>query len=322
MTVTKRLLILSNARRGLAAARNLPGPQTVREVEERVAANAKNNSNGDGAPTALNFSLSGTGPMMFSWMVGFCHGLQSEGLVTADTNLVGLSGGSVCSVLLAAGADFSEGGDVMACVREQSDRCRDGRQGLGRLVANMAEELVTEDALPRLLGREEVSVAVAAAPGGSLLRWAYGGGDVSLHNRFVDKGDVVNALTASTHIPYVSDGGATTTYRGAQVVDAGIRGQMFVPLEGFVHVNILPPIGYVPEGENALGRLIVGGYARLNNRAGAPVHAHPYMAGGFGLGIFGADDLKMRPLAEDEALLRHRLGYEAFLSWHGGQEGT
>ena len=326
MTVVRSLLLRPNAgRRG--AARSLaaasgqhPVPRTVRQVEERVAANARNNSDdGDGAPAAaLNFSLSGTGPAFFSWMAGFCHGLQSRGLVTEESNLVGLSGGALCSVLLAAGADFSETGDVMSCGQEQSDSCRDGTQGLGGLVSNMAEELVTEDSLPKLLGRAEVCVAVAEAPGGSLAR-AYNG-DAQLHDRFVDKADVVGALRASTHLPYVSDGCATTTYRGAEVVDAGIRGQMFIPLEGFVHVNIFPPIGYVPEGENALGRFLVGGYARLNNRAGAPVHAHPYMAGGFGLGIFGADDLRMRPLARDEALFRHRLGYEAFLSWHGGQE--
>lgn len=333
MTVakTKSLLLLrSNAGWGRAAARSLaassghPGPLTVREVEERVAANARNNTSnangGDGAPAAaaLNLSLSGTGPAFFSWMAGFCHGLQSEGLVTRESNLVGLSGGALCSVLLAAGADFSEDGDVMSCGQEQSDRCRDGRQGLGGLVANMAEELLTEAALPGLLGREEVCVAVVAAPGGSLAK-AYGG-DAQLHNRFVDKADLVSALRASTYLPYVSDGGVTTTYRGVEVVDAGMRGQMFIPLKGFVHVNIFPPIGYVPETENALGRLLVRGYARLNNRAGAPVHAHPYMARGFGLGIFGADDLRMRPLARDEALFRHRLGYEAFLSWHGGQE--
>ncbi|EJK62683.1 hypothetical protein THAOC_16694, partial [Thalassiosira oceanica] len=321
--VTKRLPLRGHAAaaaaRHLATASGHPDPQTVRDVEERVAskAAADRKKKGDGAPSPLHFSLSGTGPAMFPWMAGFCHGLRSRGLVTADTTLVGLSGGAVCSALLAAGADFSPGGDVMACGQEQSDLCRDGRQGLGRLVGNMAEELIGEDALPRLLHSENVFVAVAEAPGGSLVKAL--GSEVSLHGRFVDKGDVVGALRASTHLPYVSDGYATTTYRGAEVVDAGIRGQMFIPLEGFVHVNIFPPIGHVPEGEGALGRLLVGAYARLNNRAGAPVHAHPYMAGGFGMGIFGRDDLRMRPLARDEALLRHRLGYEAFLGWHGGQ---
>ena len=137
MTVVRSLLLRPNAgRRGAArtlAAASGQHPRTVREVEERVAANARNSNEDDedGAPAAaLNFSLSGTGPAFFSWMAGFCHGLQSRGLVTKESNLVGLSGGALCSVLLAAGADFSETGDVMSCGQEQSDRCRDGTQGV------------------------------------------------------------------------------------------------------------------------------------------------------------------------------------------------
>mmetsp|Transcript_7193 Transcript_7193/g.14836 ORF Transcript_7193/g.14836 Transcript_7193/m.14836 type:complete len:119 (-) Transcript_7193:758-1114(-) len=76
----------------------------------------------------LHFSLSGTGPAMFSWMVGFSHGLQESGILSlaasskSTNHFMGISGGSMCAALLAAELDLSSNSDVMLCTQEQSDR--------------------------------------------------------------------------------------------------------------------------------------------------------------------------------------------------------
>ncbi|KAL7531489.1 hypothetical protein ACHAWF_003788, partial [Thalassiosira exigua] len=298
-------------------------PLTVAEAERNILAQERDDDDDD----PLHFSLSGTGPAMFAWMVGWCHGLSRTGLLSegdggrSSSCFLGLSGGSMVGAFLAAGLDLSEASDVMACGQEQSDRCREGKQGLAKLVTNMAEELITDDAASRILdgGRSRLYVAVAPAPGGGLAGLARAiRGDMVLHHRFDDRRDLVNALGAATHLPYVSDGEATGTFRGEGVVDAGIVGQMFVPTSspGFVNVNIFPPVGYVPETESSAGRYLIDKYARWNNRANATVHAHPYDAEGFRLGVFGWDDLAVRPISKEDALIRHRLGRDAFRKWY------
>jgi len=76
---------------------------SVDDIERIVADNKDDN--------ALHFSLSGTGPAFFSWMVGFSHGLRESGLLSSSTSkstnhLIGISGGSMCATLLAADFDL------------------------------------------------------------------------------------------------------------------------------------------------------------------------------------------------------------------------
>jgi len=184
----------------------------------------------DNKDDALHFSLSGTGPAFFSWMVGFSHGLRESGLLSSasrkSTNhLIGISGGSMCATLLAADFDLSSNSDVMLCGQEQSDRCRDGKQKLGMLVSNMMDDLIDDAAAQKITNNKQrkVHVAMVGAPEGSLLK-AYKQ-HIKLCSNFTDKEDIRNAVLASTHLPYLSNGNATTMYRGREVVDAGITGK-------------------------------------------------------------------------------------------------
>ena len=223
----------------------------------------------------------------------------------------------MCSFFLAADLEMSATSDVMVSGQEQSDRCRDGKQNLSKLVSNMAEDLIGEDVLPFLLNKTNVNVALAQGR----LPKAYSSA-ILLYNQFTDKQDIINALNASTHLPYVMNGEASTKYRGREVIDAGCTGQMFVPAKKFHHINVFPPHDYIPKNENDLGQFLISVYAKLTNKARAPVHAHPYMSNEFNLSIFGLDDLMIRPLAKDEALLRHQLGYEAFQQWFEIQDDS
>ncbi len=278
---------------------------------------------------ALHFSLSGTGPAFFSWMVGFSHGLRESGLLSSSTSkstnhLIGISGGSMCATLLAADFDLSSTSDVMVCGQEQSDRCRDGKQKLGMLVNNMMDDLIDDAAAQKIINNKQrkVHIAMVDTPGGSLMK-AYNQ-NIKLCSNFTDKEDIRNAVLASTHLPYLSNGNATTIYRGKEVVDAGITGQMYVPTKGknFVNINIFPPLDYPLSNENALGQYVVQMYSKLNNKANGTIHAHPYLADDFGLHIFGLDDMLVRPLKKDEALRRHHLGYQSFLSWFELQKAS
>jgi len=288
----------------------------VADIERMVA----NNEDDD---DALHFSLSGTGPAFFSWMVGFSHGLQQSGILSSasskSTNhLMGISGGSMCATLLAADFDLSSNSDVMLCGQEQSDRCRDGKQKLGMLVSNMIEDLLDDTAVQKIMNnntRRKLHIAMVDAPNGSLIK-AYNQ-HIKLYSNFMGKEDIKNAVLASTHIPYFANGDATTMFREKEVLDAGVTGQMFIPTKGknFVNVNIFPPLDYTLANENLFGQYVVKIYSQLNNKANGTIHAHPYLAKEFGLHIFGLDDMLVRPLEKDEALRRHHLGHQAFLSW-------
>ena len=124
-------------------------------------------------------------------------------------------------------------------------------------------------------------------------------------------------MLASTHIPYIANGNKTTMFRGREVVDAGVTGQMFVPATeaNFVNVNIFPP-PYTSTNENIFGQYVLNMYSKLNNKANGTIHVHPYLANDFGLNIFGLDDMLLRPLEKDESLRRHHLGHQSFLSWY------
>jgi hypothetical protein len=278
--------------------------------------------------TPLHFSFSGTGPAMFSWMVGFSHGLQESGILssssTDDSNntthhFMGISGGSMCATLLAAELDFSSNSDVMLCGQEQSDRCRDGKQTLGMLVHNMLDDLLDNAAVQRIFHnkRRKIHIAMVDAPSGSLMK-AYNQ-PIKLCSNFTDKEDIIDAVLAATHLPYIANGNKTTMFRGREVVDAGITGQMFVPATGanFVNVNIFPPPldSTSTNKENIFGQYVLNMYSRFNNKANGTIHVHPYLANGFALNIFGLDDMLLRPLEKDEALRRHHLGHQSFLSW-------
>lgn len=269
----------------------------------------------------LHFSLSGTGPAMFSWMVGFSHGLQESGILSSpdssNTNhFMGISGGSMCAALLAAELDLSSNSDVMLCGQEQSDRCRDGKQMLGMLIHNMLDDLLDDAAVQRIINnkRRKIHIAMVDAPLGSLMK-AYNQ-PIKLCSNFTDKEDIRDAVLASTHLPYITNGNKTTMFRGREVVDAGVTGQMFVPATeaNFVNVNIFPP-PYTSTNENIFGQYVLNMYSKLNNKANGVIHVHPYLATDFGLNIFGLDDILLRPLERDEALRRHHLGHQSFLSW-------
>ena len=308
---------LSRASFGSTSQHNTHHHQ-VADIEQMVAGNKDDDD-------ALHFSLSGTGPSFFSWMVGFCHGLQESKILSSPSckstnHLLGISGGSMCAAFLAADFDMSFNSDVMLCGQEQSDRCRDGKQKLSMLVSNMVDDLLDDASVQTIINnstQRKLHVAMVDAPNGSLLQAR--NQHIKLHGNFVGKEDIKNAISASTHLPYFSNGDATTMFREQEVVDAGITGQMFVPTKGdnFVNVNIFPPVDYpaLLANENAVGQYVVNMYSKLNNKANGTIHAHPYLAKEFGLHIFGLDDMLLRPLEKEEALRRHHLGHQAFLSW-------
>ena len=210
----------------------------IDDIERIVANNKDDNDDGD---DTLHFSLSGTGPAFFSWMVGFSHGLRESGLLSSasskSTNhLIGISGGSMCATLLAADFDMSSTSDVMVCGQEQSDRCRDGKQKLGMLVNNMMEDLIDDAAAQKIINNNQrkAHIAMVGAPEGSLIQ-AYKQ-QIKLCSNFTDKEDIRNAVLASTHLPYLSNGNATRMFRGKEVVDAGITGKSAFALLCFVYL--------------------------------------------------------------------------------------
>lgn len=78
----------------------------------------------------------------------------------------------------------------------------------------MLEELLPPDVAPLISGRTHVAVTAVLPAGGPPLRAA-------LVSEFSDRGDAIQALMTSSHIPLYMDGSLTTRFRGTPHFDGG-----------------------------------------------------------------------------------------------------
>lgn len=204
---------------------------------------------------------------MVNWMYGFCNALQrSEMWMPGASSATGVSGGAINAVCLAAGIDVSPSSlyqsELRAALKRKPSAPVDA-------IRRALEACLPHDVATRLQGRARLAVVLAEGP------WRER--RPILVDTFDDKEDVIGAVCASAHLPYLMDGKPTASWRGRQYFDAAVLGFGMIHVEGAVHVSTCPPPSYTPPGQTVPGLEPLRWL--LHAREGAPSDAHPWLTG-------------------------------------------
>ena len=264
------------------------------------------------------FSLSGTGPSMVAWMYGVGHELARSGLLRArggapPPRVTGVSGGAIAALLLATDVDLALDGAFWTLNGENMRR------------ATKHKELSTRDAmretLDAVLPRDAPALASAragltvVAAHGPMRAWP--ARPPIVIDEFRDRADLLDAVSASFHIPFAMDGRASAPWRGAPHVDAGALGKNLTPVPGAVHVSVLPDRAFAFDraampAQPAPLRAAVWLAASVMVPCGTRVDVHPWLVQEH---ASAAADFLMGnvPIRVHEE--RFRRGQEAFHVW-------
>jgi hypothetical protein len=215
---------------------------------------------------ALHYSLSGTGPgPMASWMYGFCDALRTSDMLSPTSCFTGVSGGAINAVCLAAGVSVARGSTFRETMA-QSVR----KQNTIESIRTALEAALPDDVTTNIAGRVRIAVIDLEADRSTPV----------LIDAFDDKADLIGAVCASAHLPFIMNGKATAQWRGRRWTDAATRGHGIIHVEGAVHISICPPknrlIKYDPLQQHGHGIALLQDW--MHSCAGAPSDAHPWLA--------------------------------------------
>lgn len=249
---------------------------------------------------------------MSNWMYGFCETLRTSDLFTAGASTTtGVSGGAITAVCLQAGVSLSPDSEFQRALRAALKR-----KGSNTTLAirDALDAALPSDVATRIGGRARIAIVRADGT-------AWRTRQPRLFETFEDKADVIGAVCASAHLPYLMNGEATATWRGKAYQDAACFGYLTMPVQGAVHVAVVPPRGFTPPGEDAPGLDFLG-HRILNSRGQAPSDAHPWLADEADLrselptGFFGqVADLIGVARRRGAGKQRYEMGKEAFGMW-------
>ena len=178
-------------------------------------------SNHDGisiARRSIGFTFSGGG-FLLPYHLACIRALKEISLIGNEGHcqqVGGASAGSLAAAVVACSLDLNV---VDRAVDEMTDECRkNGTWGkLGGCLREKLEELLPEDAHLRCNGRLHVAVT-KVKPWGALRSKRV--------THYESRDDLIAALLASCHLPILSTGSLTTSFRGRRVVDGGFTDVM------------------------------------------------------------------------------------------------
>lgn len=208
---------------------------------------------------------------MASWMYGFCEALRTSNLYDSSASTcTGVSGGAINAVCLAADVSVAPEAKFITTVK-QTLRRRNSNMILA--IREGLNETLPDDVATRISGRTTIAVVEADfSPSGSR--------KPLLVDQFESKEDVIGAVCASCHLPFLMDRHATASWRGKRYLDAAVFGHGIIHVHDAVHVSICPPIGYT-EGFDPGDRPPAGlatMQSWIHETENAPSDAHPWLA--------------------------------------------
>ena len=168
------------------------------------------------------------GGMYVSWIMGVADGMCSLGVPLDRCAFSGASAGAVVAALLACGVHMSVAHDwflndptTMACFSSVTGAVARVRA----VVTNLLTDTLPHDCVERCNGRLHVLMCSRA-------RGLY------FISQFTSKSDLIEAVIASTHVPYFSDGSYAFSYRGEQHVDGAWLSSRSAALLARPHASI------------------------------------------------------------------------------------
>lgn len=172
--------------------------------------------------SVIGFSFSGGG-FLLPYHLACIRALKDIGLLVQHSDgqgtpqqVGGASAGSLAAAVVACDLDLDV---VDEAVDEMTEECR--RQGtwtrLGPCLRLRLDKLLPEDAHVRCSGRLHVAVS-KVKPWGQL--------KCKRATHFESRDDLIDALMASCHLPILSNGRLTTSFRGRRVADGGFTDVM------------------------------------------------------------------------------------------------
>ena len=263
----------------------------------------------DGEPLHYSLSCTGPGPMA-NWMYGFSDALRTSDLWSAGSSTVtGVSGGAIGAVCIATGVDLSPSATFQSELRSALRQCGGNTSDAIRRALDVA---LPDDVARRVSGRARVALVRADGQ-------PWRSRKPTLVELYEDKEDVIGAVCASAHLPYLMNGKPTATWRGEEYLDAAVFGYGIIHVEGAVHVSTCPPAGFTPPGQ--AGPVLDPVRWFLHGRETAPSDAHPWLSGDEELrelptgSLSQVCDLLGVMQRKGAAQARYRMGREAFGLW-------
>ncbi|GAX82107.1 hypothetical protein CEUSTIGMA_g9535.t1 [Chlamydomonas eustigma] len=181
---------------------------------------------------SIGFSFSGGG-FLLPYYLGNIRALRRIGLVKAGgTHVGGSSAGSLAAAVIACGLSIKE---VLPAVRAMMADCREKGvfRRLGPRLRSQLEAILPEDAHIRCTGITHIAITKVKP---------YGGLHSKRVSQFDTREDLLDALVASCHLPFLSNGSLTTRFHGRSVMDGGFTDFIPVPTEPHhvVKITCLP----------------------------------------------------------------------------------
>ncbi|KAJ1416797.1 acyl transferase/acyl hydrolase/lysophospholipase [Ochromonadaceae sp. CCMP2298] len=153
------------------------------------------------------------GGIFFWWQAGAAKYVMKN-CDLAHVPVMGASAGSVAAALMACDVDFDKAAELAIRIAH-SRNVWDSKSGLAGIWGPMVEQFLQE-LLPDQLSHkalQKINVLVTPVKPRNLVRGP------RLLNGFEGKADLIEALMASTHIPFFMNGKLTSGYKGKRYID-------------------------------------------------------------------------------------------------------
>eukprot|EP00798_Chlamydomonas_sp_ICE-L_P020989 gene20989-27846_t len=149
---------------------------------------------------SVGFSFSGGG-FLLAYHVGAYRSLLGLGLLTPGSHVAGSSAGALIAACISSGLSPE---NCAEAVRAVAEACQEKvAKNLSPAVQKQLEKFLPEDAHKRCTGCTHIGITKLKLPGQGIV-------NPKVVSKFASRAELVSALLASSHIPYLSNGSITS----------------------------------------------------------------------------------------------------------------